>query len=75
MTLLQKIKSETKALSEKEKQRLIDYLLEEEGGISEAEAEKLWIEEIKKRDRLIKAGKAKFEPIEKTLKKMRRKLI
>jgi len=74
MTLFQKIKSEAKALSEKEKQRLIDYRMEEEDGISEADAEKLWVEEIKKRDRLARAGKMKFLPIEKSLAQLQRKL-
>jgi membrane peptidoglycan carboxypeptidase len=74
MTLLQKIKSQIDALPEKQRFKVVDYVLHQEGDISEAEAEKAWAKEIKKRYDLHLKGKGRTYSLEQMLKRVRRKL-
>jgi hypothetical protein len=73
MTLLQKIKSQIDALPEKQRFKVVDYVLHQDGDISEAEAEKAWAKEIQKRFDLSKQGKGRTHSLEDMMKAARRK--
>jgi membrane peptidoglycan carboxypeptidase len=68
MTSLQKIKSQIDALPEGQRFKLVDYMLRQEGDISEAEAEKAWAKEIQQRLELSKQGKGRTYSVEDALK-------
>jgi len=72
----EQIEKELLNLSHKERARLAHRLIvsldEEEEHISEAEWEALWLEEVQRRERELREGKAKLQPAEEVLRELRK---
>ena len=72
----EQIEKELLTLSHQERARLAHRLIvsldEEEGHVSEAEWETLWLEEVQGRERELREGKAKYRPAEEVLQDLRK---
>jgi membrane peptidoglycan carboxypeptidase len=75
MTSLQKLKLQIDALPEGQRYKLVDYMLRQEGDLSEAEAEKAWAKEIQKRVQLADQGKGRTYSVEEVLKMAKKKRL
>lgn len=73
MTLLQKIKLQIKELPSAQKAKLVDFMLKQEGEVSEAEAEKAWAKEMQARYEKFRKGGGHTYSAEQVLRELRGK--
>lgn len=68
------IESEIRKLAPSEQEQLLRALLEELDGPADADAERLWLEEVQRRSREFEAGRVKTIPADEVFKRVRSRL-
>jgi putative addiction module component (TIGR02574 family) len=74
MTKLQRLKEEASSLSYRQKEELMEHIVQSVAQDFEPSVKAAWIKEIKRRDADVRSGKSKLIPHEKVMADLRRAL-
>lgn len=74
MTKLERIKSEAAALSPRQREDLVQYLVQAELGEFHPDVRAAWVGELKRRAAAVRSGKVKLVPHSQVVSALRKKL-